>query len=176
MQSVTRDIDYGDLAAVRVGRAAGERVDGRPTVILERRHGAPITVATVAQPSVVSEIAERLSALQLGAGRRTMFIVPLREGSHDAVQEMLDAGPPFDPEQAPGLDRHEVLLTQSEAVFVFESPLGASVLEALLVEPELWEAAAEWREHLAGPPRIAESAYAWTRPGAAAAPALGAGR
>ena len=39
--------------------------------------------------------------------------------------------PPFDPE-ALGLDRHQVFLTASEAVFIFESELGAGALESLL--------------------------------------------
>jgi hypothetical protein len=76
---------------------------------------------------------------------------------------LLEVGPPFDPERTPGLDRHEVFLTPHEAVFVFESPLGAEALEPLLAAPELWHAAAAWAEHLAGPPRIAENVYAWTR-------------
>jgi hypothetical protein len=170
--AVTRELDYASLTAVRVGRSARERMDGRPTIILERRSGLPITIATVAQPSLVSEIAERLTALQLGAGRRTVFVVPLREGSQDAVRELLEDGPPFDPAEAPGLDRHEVFLTANEAVFLFESPLGAAALESLLTEPDLWEAAAAWREHLAAPPRIAENVYAWSRPRNGAEPAL----
>jgi hypothetical protein len=31
------------------------------------------------------------------------------------------------------------------------------------VNPELWAAAGEWRQHVDGPPRIAEDAYSWTR-------------
>jgi hypothetical protein len=31
---------------------------------------------------------------------------------------LLESGPPFDPEQITGLDRHEVFLTSKEAVFV----------------------------------------------------------
>ncbi|HEY8631028.1 MAG TPA: hypothetical protein VIL73_10900 [Gaiellaceae bacterium] len=79
------------------------------------------------------------------------------------MRRLLEAGPPFDPEQTTGLDRHEVFLTSDEVVFVFESKLGAEALEPLLAEPELWEAAAAWRDHLAGPPRLAEDVFSWTR-------------
>ena len=48
----SRDIPYGLLAGVRVGRLANERVDGRPSVVLERRRGAPITIGTVAKPGL----------------------------------------------------------------------------------------------------------------------------
>jgi hypothetical protein len=48
-------------------------------------------------------------------------------------------------------------------VFVFESELGAGALEPLLEEPELWKSAAAWHQHVAGPPRIAEDVFSWTR-------------
>jgi hypothetical protein len=159
-----RNVGYEGVAGVRVGRAA-DRIEGRPTVVLERRIGLPITIATVPQSSLVGEIAERLAALQLGpeATRRTALVVPLKQGAHPAVRALLAEGPPFDPEQMTGLDRHEVFLTSQEAVFLFESQLGVEALEPLLAEPELWRAAAAWRDHLAGPPRLAEDVFSWTR-------------
>jgi len=62
----SRDIPYRLLAGVHVGRLAGERIDGRPSVVLERHTGGPIMISTVAKPSLVGEIVERLAALQLG--------------------------------------------------------------------------------------------------------------
>jgi hypothetical protein len=161
-----REIAYEGLVGVRIGSVA-DQIDGRPTVILERRTGLPITIASVSQPSLVGEIAERLTALQLGpeATRRTAFVLPLKKNAHRAVRRLLDVGPPFDPEQITGLDRHEVFLTLAEVVFVFESKLGAEALEPLLAEPEVWEAAAAWRDQLAGPPRLAEHVFSWARCG-----------
>ena len=49
---------------------------------------------------------------------------------------------------------------------------GAEALEPLLAEPELWQSAAAWREHIAGAPRIAEDVYSWTRPDTGADPSL----
>ena len=62
----SRDIPYRLLAGVRVGRLAGERIDGRPSVVLERHTGGPIMIATVAKPSLMGEIVEKLAALQVG--------------------------------------------------------------------------------------------------------------
>jgi hypothetical protein len=161
----SREIAYENLSGVRIGRSEADRIDGRPSLVLERRSGQPITIASVAQSGVVAEIAERLAALQLGPGarRRTAFVVPLKDGSHDAARALLDGGPPFDPEET-ALDRHEVFLTPDEVVFIFDSRIGADALEPLLSNPELWQSASAWREHLAGPPRIAEDIYSWTRP------------
>ena len=164
-EPTTREIAYDYLSEIRIGRTPGERIDGRQCLVLAPRTGEPLAIASVAQTGVIGELAERLSALQLGTeGRRRLAVVlPFRADSRDAVRALLDAGPPFDPE-ALGLDRHQVFLTASEAIFVFESDLGASALEPLLAEAHLWESAAAWHEHLAGPPQIAEDVYSWTRP------------
>ncbi|HUK94012.1 MAG TPA: hypothetical protein VLU96_03040 [Gaiellaceae bacterium] len=159
------EVAYENLAGVRVGRTTDERIDGRPSVVLDRVHGDPVTIATVAQPSLVGEIAERLAALQLdaSASRRLALVVPLKPDSHDAVRDLLAQGPPFDPEQIPGLDRHEVFLSRDEAVFVFDSGAGADALSPLLADPDFLKTAVSWRDHVAGPPRIAETIFAWTR-------------
>jgi hypothetical protein len=159
-RSIVREVPYDELAGVRVGRAKADRLAGRPTVVLQERSGGTIFVASVSEPGVIGELAERLTVLR--AGRRTAVVLPLQPGAEPAVRALLAEGPPFDPD-AIGLDRHEVYLTPTEAVFVFESRLGANVLEPLLAEPGLWDTAAAWREQLAGPPRIAESVYSWQR-------------
>jgi hypothetical protein len=163
-EATTREIAYDHLSEIRIGRSSAERIDGRPSLVLAPLTGDRISIASVAQSGVVAEIAERLAALQLGAqGRRHLAIVlPLREEARDAVRDLLAAGPPFDPESL-GLDRHQVFLTATEVVFVFESDLGAPALESLLQEPKLWQSAAAWHDYLAGPPRIAEDVFSWTR-------------
>jgi hypothetical protein len=163
-EPASREIAYDYLSEIRIGRSPSERIDGRPSLLLEPRTGDTLAIASVAQSGVIAEIAERLAALQLGAeGRRRIAVVlPLLEESHDTVRELLANGPPFEPD-ALGLDRHQVFLTASEAVFVFESALGANALEPLLQDPELWQSAAAWSTCLAGPPRIAEDVYSWTR-------------
>jgi hypothetical protein len=74
---------------------------------------------------------------------------------------LLEEGPPFDPENV-GLERHEVFLTDHEAVFIFEAP-DKSILDGLARSPKLRWAAVAWRDLLAGPMRLAEVAYSWNR-------------
>jgi hypothetical protein len=85
--------------------------------------------------------------------------VPLLPGAHEGVRGLLARGTPFDPAE---IDRHEVFLTPEEAIFVFESDRGAEAIAALS-NPELWQAADTWQEHIAGPPRLAEVVYSWAR-------------
>jgi hypothetical protein len=69
-----------------------------------------------------------------------------------------------------GLRRHEVFLTDEEAVFVFEGPNVRRMLERLTRDPTLWQAGLAWRTCVGGRPRLlaeiyrAESspAYSWT--------------
>jgi hypothetical protein len=161
----SQEIPYAEVTAVRIGRSPSNRINGGPAVVVERSDAEPIIIATVAQPSLIGEIAERLAALQLGARprRRIVVVVPLKPDAHAAVRRLLNHGPPFDPGSLEALDRHDVYLTPDEAVFVFESEVGADSLAPLLADPDLWQAAAAWTEHVAGPPRIAEEAFSWTR-------------
>jgi hypothetical protein len=83
-------------------------------------------------------------------------VLPLKPESHDAVRALLLGGPPFDPEQIPGLERHGVLLAAEEVVFLFEPRPDSDVLAKILSNLD-----ASWRDHLAGPARLAEEVYSW---------------
>jgi len=163
---IVRELPYESLSEIRIGRSPLDRIDGRPSLVLEPRTGDTLSIASVAQAGVLAEIAERLAGLQFGSEgpRRLAVVLPLREDDGEAVRTLLAAGPPFDPE-ALGLDRHQVFVTASEAIFVFESTVGADALEALLRDPTLWQEATAWHEHLAGPPKIAEDVFSWARNG-----------
>jgi hypothetical protein len=163
--SSSSQIPYAGISAVRLGRAATDRINGHPSVVVERWAGDPITITTVARPSVVGEIAERLAALRFGAqtSRRVVVILPVKVDARTRVRELLKAGPPFDPDAIAGLEQHEVFLTPGEVVFVFESQLGPEALASRLADAGLSEAAASWIDHVAGPPRIAEPVFAWAR-------------
>jgi hypothetical protein len=139
-----------------------DRISDRPTLIVERRSGTPVQIASVAQTGIVSELAQRLAAFILG-GRKTsrvVIVLPLKEGARERVRELLAKGPPSDPVEA-GLSRHQVFLSDREAVFVFEAP-NRSVLDRLVADPSLWASAAARRDLVAGPARVAEDAYSWT--------------
>lgn len=92
---------------------------------------------------------------------RVVAVVPLKSGVRDRVRELLETGPPFDPD-ASGLDRHQVFLTDQEAVFLFEAP-DQSVLDRLAKSTSVRWAAVAWREYLGGPMRLADVAYSWAR-------------
>ena len=57
---------YRDLATVRIHRDLADRLDGRPTLSLERSNGDTIRIASLTQAGIVSEIAERLAKLDIG--------------------------------------------------------------------------------------------------------------
>jgi len=157
------DVRYEDLSGVSIGRTPKERIANRPTLILERRQREPVRLASVSELGIISELAERLVDLhtgQLSARNRIMVAIPLREGVEDAARSLLDAGPPFDLEEA-GLRRHEVFLTEREALFLFETA-DETALRSLLAEPSVWAAATAWAELADGPVRIAEEAFSWT--------------
>jgi hypothetical protein len=117
---VVREIAYSDLSEVSVGRTGKDRIGDRPALVLKRRFGDPIRIASVVQAGIVSELAERLAAVLLAAPTRVVVVLPLQPGARERVRALLAEGPPFDPEAA-GLDRHQVFLTDREGVFLFEA-------------------------------------------------------
>lgn len=58
---VALEIPYADLDVVRTGRAAGDRLNGHPTLVLERRDAEPVAIAAVTQSGVVAELTEHLA-------------------------------------------------------------------------------------------------------------------
>ena len=93
------------------------------------------------------------------SAERVAVVVPLREGKRSEAERLLAKGPPFDPEHV-GLERHEVFLTDLEAVFVFDA-VSEHSLQKLLTDSKVWARAAVWHEVVAGPPRVAKPFYAW---------------
>jgi hypothetical protein len=96
---------------------------------------------------------------------RLVVVVPLREGAQDEARRLLSEGPPLDLE-ATQYDRHEVFLTPSEVVFVFEAPGEVPpTLSVRAGDITLWRAAKAWQGIMADRPRIAETVFAWERGG-----------
>ena len=111
---------------------------------------------------IVQELVDRLAELRAGAPRTATVVVPLKEGAIGRARELVARARRSIPADTP-LIRHELLLTPQEAIFVFEAE-AEDGLRALLGQLDIWAAAAAWRELVAGPPRLAEVAYAWERP------------
>jgi len=170
---VDRQIGYDELEGLRIGHDAGERVDGRRTLVIERPQGAYHLTSTVFEGGILQELVDRLSELSLAAPRRATIVVPLKEGALARVRELAAAGPPFDPNETQ-LTRHQLLLTAQEAIFLFETA-DEGGLQALLAEVDVWAAASAWHDLVAGPPRLAEIAYSWERPEPSLDPAVGLG-
>ena len=93
---------------------------------------------------------------------RLVVIAPLAEGMRETARLLVADGPPFDPEETT-LERHDVFLTEREAVFVFEGPQARAAVERLVGDPGVWRSASAWKDCLAGRPRLADEAFSWTR-------------
>jgi hypothetical protein len=160
-RGVRRTIAFEELNGFRIGLGEGERLDGQPTLVVDGPGGELLVTSAVMHAGVLQELVHRLSELRVLAPRVATVVLPLADGALDRARELAAQGPPFDPDEAQ-LVRHQLLLTPHEAIFVFESESVAE-LETLLGRLDLWAAAASWRGVAAGPPRLAETAYAWER-------------
>jgi hypothetical protein len=141
--------------------------------VVERADGQYLVASAGMGAGIVQELVERIAELRLVGPRRATLVVPLKEGAGDRARELAGQGPPFDPAET-ALTRHQLLLTEQEAIFVFETQ-SEEGLKALLNQVDLWAAAVAWQELMAGPPRLAELAYAWERPEPTVVPAIGLG-
>jgi hypothetical protein len=162
---VVRRIRYAEVAGVEVGREPAERLDDRPTLVLEQRSGERLRMG-VTGAGLLFELADLLASLLGQAetlGERVVVVARLKEGTGEQVRALITDGPPFDAETS-GLDRHEVLLCDDTVIFLFEGEQISEAVTQLVQHPELWKAAVHWDAYLAGRPRLAETAYSWTRP------------
>ena len=152
------EIPYSQLAHVALEGGS----DAEPELVLELQSGAQIRIAGLAEPEILGALSDAIAAARGAASlSRVLVIVPLQPGSAERAAELLTNGPPFDPE-ALGLDRHEVHLTDEEAVFVFET-VSQATFDRLVADASLWAAAAAWNDLIAAPPRLAVDAYSWKR-------------
>jgi hypothetical protein len=171
--AIDRQIGYEEVRNLRVGQNGPGRLDGRPTLVVERADGQYLVASAGMGAGIVQELVERIAELRLVGPRRATLIVPLKEGAGDRVRELAAHGPPFDPADT-ALTRHQLLLTEQEAIFVFETQ-SEEGLRVLLNQVDIWPAAVAWQDLVAGPPRLAELAYAWERPEPKVVPAIGLG-
>lgn len=90
-----------------------------------------------------------------------VIVVPLKPGSRAEARRLIEQGPPLALDETT-FTRHEVHLTDHEAVFVFESPTGPT-LSLPADDPALHRLAEAWEAIMDGQPRKAETVFAWTR-------------
>jgi hypothetical protein len=61
---------YDDIASVRVGRGSEERLQGRPTLLLERRSGGLIRISSLTGLGAIRELADNVEAAVSAARSR----------------------------------------------------------------------------------------------------------
>ncbi len=158
-------IPYGDILGVRLGRSPSDRLNGSPTVILDRRAAPAISIAAVNGVGVIGELGDvlaELAAQKAASGQCVVVVVPIKRKARDRVLQLIEAGPPFDPD-ALRLDRHHVFVTEREVIFLFEAEDARSAVEGLVRNPAVWKAAAAWKDVIAGRPRVADEGYSWLK-------------
>ena len=153
-----------EIRDVRLASAPGDRLREMKTMVVSRRVGDPIRIAAVNGMGAVFEIAEVLERLSRNTSRfqSVLVCVPIRAGRRDAVRELIGQGPPFDPDEIPGLRHHEVFFGQNEVAFLFQGQNVRTAVDQLARNPAIWNAAIHWRKCIAGRPSIIESAYRWS--------------
>lgn len=160
--AASRKLSYADVSRFRLARSGGERLQGRPTLVLELRGGEVLKIAGVSQPGIVAELSDRLGVLAADPSslETAAIVVPLKPGSKTAAEALLRNGPPFDPGRL-GLARHEVYLSEEEAIFVFQG-LPSVFAERLAEDDLFWNAATAWRPLIRGRARFADPTYSWS--------------
>jgi len=164
-QEVVARLRFADVQGVRVARRAPERLNGRPTIVLDRG-SAPAFFVEPVGANLLGEIAALLTMLREEGARRTehvAVIVPLRQGKEGRVASLLESGPPFEL-AGTGIRNHEVFVGEREAVFVFGGLGVHEVLERAIHDPALWRAGLAWRNVMAGKPRLLDCAFSWSAP------------
>lgn len=161
----SRAIAYAELVGVRIDRGPTDGINGRPSVVLDRGVGRPISIAAVSGAGIVHEVAHLLAELaaeKREQATRIVVVVPLRRGAAERARELVRAGPPFDLE-ALAVERHHVFVTEREVVFLFEGADARAAVRRLARRPGVLKAAAGWAALLAGSPLVADETYSWIK-------------
>jgi hypothetical protein len=166
-------VTLDDVLEVRIGRRPPERLNGYPTVVVERMAMPAVHLAPLGA-SLLHEVADLLTALTVSRpddGDELAVLVPLKRGRLDRAKELLERGPPLDP-AALGLTGHDVYIREHEAVFVFRGPNVSARVGKAMHNPALWRAGIAWQGCIASRPRIVKTAailsshetpiYSWT--------------
>ena len=157
-------IPFDQLSSAEIGRAAGERLNGDKSLVLERHSCERVLIAALGGVGLLGELTDLLARLRAERAARACVavVVPIKRGTAEAARRLVEEGPPFDLERL-GLERHHVFISEREVVFFFEGESASAAVEALSRSPRLLNAAVRWRGILAGRPRLAEERFGWTR-------------
>jgi hypothetical protein len=163
------EIPFSALVEVRIGRSPSERLNGYPTLVLERNTPPAVHVAPLS-PLLLHELADLLASLRDRTGGDVLVVLaPLKPGCLGRARRLLAKGPPFDPASV-RLSSHEVYLSETEAVFVFHGREVRTRINQAVRHPAVWRAGIAWQRCFAAPPQIVEltkisldsnPAYSW---------------
>jgi hypothetical protein len=154
-------VRYADVIGVEVVRDSVQRLNGYPTLRIERRRAPAFRISTIGL-GVLGELNELLGTAIAKQSQPQVvgIVVPLRKRALADAAALIEQGPPFDLE-ALGVERHDVLLSEHEALFLFEGMRLDETMERLVRDPSVWQAASGWARVIAGPPRLAEQRFGW---------------
>jgi hypothetical protein len=151
------EIPFSALVEVRIGRSPSERLNGYPTIVLERTALPAVHVAPLS-PLLLHELADLLASLRdRPEGDVLVVLAPLKPGCLGHARKLLAEGPPFDP-ASNSLSSHEVYLGETEAVFVFRGRDVRTRINKAVRHPSVWRAGIAWQRCFAAPPQIVELA------------------
>lgn len=163
-RSMQVSVPLDEVVLVRIGRLRDEQLDGRPTIVLERKQRPLLRVQPLGF-GLLAELADLLATISGEQARQreaVVVVLPLKPGCVERARTLVAGGPPFDPAAAE-IEHHEVFVTDREAVFVFTGTDVRRSLAHVLRDPALWRAGLAWRDCLDGAPRLADAVYAWAK-------------
>ena len=88
-------------------------------------------------------------------------IAQIRPGKREALERLLEKGPPFDLEHE-GFERHEVFLGDSDVVFLFTGPGAFTQLERMAASRALFAHVLKMTA-LVSAPRVLNQTFEWHR-------------
>jgi hypothetical protein len=158
---VRRTLAYRNLDGVRLGRAAPDLLDGRPTLVIEP-HQAPAILVRPLGAGLLHELVDLLTELCAANEpiAQIAVVLPLKPDALATARTLVSQGPPFDPADT-SLARHEVFLTDHEAIFVFTGTDACESIRQIMRDTTIWPVAQQWAACLDGKPRLAEPGYNW---------------
>ena len=156
--SIEVTIPVDEVEHARIGYDPGERLNGHPTVVLDRRGGTRVLIAPYGV-QLLHEIHVLLATLGTSGAApagRVDLVVPLRSGCRERARELVADGPPFD---LSGFAEHRVYLGDDDVVFSFEGADVERTVKEAMSRPEVWRAGMAWRRCIAGRPATAPPGF-----------------
>jgi hypothetical protein len=94
--------------------------------------------------------------------QRLAVIAKLKPESEKRAAELIETGPPFDPDRL-GFERHSVYLSGNQVIFVFEGGRLDHLLQGVIRDPDNLRVFGAWEPIIEGFPAVAREAYSWQR-------------